>query len=701
MIKRNTAETVLIVPAAFADVSRCVEIDKHDWFWLTVGGFIMEQKCDLALGGTYCAECCAETERKNNLKFVSAAFGAAVYVLALAIPFSPVYRFMLYLTAYMLLGVEVLYKAGKSVVQGKIFNENFLMGIATLGAFAIGEYAEGAAVMLFYQIGEFLQEKAVNRSRQSIAALLDIRPESANVIENDMIVNKHPEEVSVGELILVKPGERIPLDGIVTKGRSSIDTSALTGESNPKEAEPGAAVFSGTVNLNGVLTIKVNKLYQDSAVAKILDLVEKAGTKKAPAEKFITRFAKVYTPVVFAAAVLLAVLPPLVVLVLNSGIIVPEKLILPGILSTGSLDIRSLFFKWIYRALVFLVISCPCALVISIPLSFFGGIGRASKNGVLVKGGNYLDALNHVGTVVFDKTGTLTNGVFKVVEIVSSGKMRENEILYLAALAESYSNHPIANSIVKANGGVPADGILEQYREIPGNGVAAKASGKEILVGSADFMMNEGIEPQNPEVHGTAVHVAVDGLYAGYLIISDTVKKDSKETIRQLKRMGIKTAMLTGDKHHTADNIGNELGIDEVYSELLPDEKVEILEKIIKKEDKNKKTLYVGDGINDAPVLARAEVGVAMGALGSDAAIEAADIVLMTDEPGKLITSIEIAGKTGKIVWQNIIFAFAVKILVLVLGAGGIATMWEAVFADVGVALIAVLNSIRLNGKRP
>jgi Cd2+/Zn2+-exporting ATPase len=664
----------------------------------------MREKCDLVLEGINCASCpnCdVKIERKTNLTFIFATIGAAVYAFVLLIPFSPINRFILYLVAYMLLGAGVLFKAGKSIIQGKIFNENFLMGIATLGAFAIGEYAEGVAVMLFYQIGEYLQDKAVNRSRQSIAALLDIKPENANVIENDIIVKKLPETVSIGDLILVKPGERIPLDGIVTKGHSSIDTSALTGESDPMAAEPGTAVFSGTVNLNGVLTIKVNKLYQDSAVAKILDLVERAGTKKAPAEKFIARFAKVYTPVVFAAAVLLAVLPPLVVLVLNSGIIVPEKLILPGILSTGSLDIRSLFFKWIYRALVFLVISCPCALVISIPLSFFGGIGRASKNGVLVKGGNYLDALNHVGTVVFDKTGTLTNGVFKVVEIVSSGKMRENEILYLAALAESYSNHPIANSIVKANGGVPADGILEQYREIPGYGVAAKASGKEILVGSADFMMNEGIEPQNPEVHGTAVHVAVDGLYAGYLIISDTVKKDSKETIRQLKRMGIKTAMLTGDKHHTADNIGNELGIDEVYSELLPDEKVEILEKIIKKEDKNKKTLYVGDGINDAPVLARAEVGVAMGALGSDAAIEAADIVLMTDEPGKLITSIEIAGKTGKIVWQNIIFAFAVKILVLVLGAGGMATMWEAVFADVGVALIAVLNSIRLIGKRP
>jgi len=658
----------------------------------------MREKCELALGGvncTGCENCSVKKERETSLTFIFAAIGAAVYVLVLIIPFSPIYRFILYLAAYLFLGAEVLYKAGKSIFRGKIFDENFLMGIATLGAFAIGEYAEGVAVMLFYQAGEFLQDKAVNRSRRSIAALMDIRPEYANVIENDIIAEKLPEAVAIGELILVKPGERIPLDGIVTKGRSSIDTSALTGESNPKEAEPGAAVFSGTVNLNGVLTIKVNKLYQDSAVAKILDLVEKAGTKKAPAEKFITRFAKVYTPVVIAVAVLLAVLPPLVVLAVNSGINVP------GIPQAVPIDIKALFFKWIYRALVFLVISCPCALVISIPLSFFGGIGRASKNGVLVKGGNYLDALNHVGTVVFDKTGTLTNGVFKVVEIVSSGKMRENEILYLAALAESYSNHPIANSIVKANGGVPAEGMLEQYREIPGYGVAAKASGKEILVGSSGLMRNEGIEPQNPETHGTAVHVAVDGLYAGYLIISDTVKEDSKETIRRLKRMGIRTVMLTGDKGHTADNIGKELGIDEVYSELLPDEKVEILEKIVSKETKNRKTLYVGDGINDAPVLARAEVGVAMGALGSDAAIEAADIVLMTDEPGKLITLIEIAGKTGKIVWQNIILAFVVKILVLVLGAGGIATMWEAVFADVGVALIAVLNSIRLVGKRP
>jgi len=663
----------------------------------------MERKCDLASEGTYCAECCAETEeteRKNNLKFISAAVGAAVYITALVFPFSPILRFLLHLTAYMLLGAEVLYKAGKNVVQGKIFNENFLMGIATLGAFAIGEYAEGVAVMLFYQIGEFFQEKAVDRSRRSIAALLDIRPESANVIENDITVKKHPEEVSIGEHILVKPGERIPLDGIVLKGRSDIDTSALTGESIPKAAESGTAVYSGTVNLSGVLTIKVNKSYQDSAVAKILDLVEKAGAKKARAEKFITRFAKVYTPVVIAAAVLLAVLPPVVVLALNSGVIVPEQLVPPVIQSAASMDTKTLFYKWIYRALVFLVISCPCALVISIPLSFFGGIGRASRNGVLVKGANYLDALNHVGTVVFDKTGTLTNGVFKVVEIVSSGQMREDEILYYAALAESYSNHPIANSIVKAGGGVPAGSAPEQYREIPGYGVSIRASGKEILVGNADLMRNEGIEPQNPETHGTAVHVAVDGLYAGYLVVSDTVKEDSKETIRQLRGMGIKTVMLTGDKNHTAVNIGKELGIDEVHSELLPDEKVDLLERIVSKNAKNRKTLYVGDGINDAPVLARAEVGVAMGALGSDAAIEAADIVLMTDEPGKLITSIEIAGKTRKIVWQNIIFAFAVKILVLVLGAGGIATMWEAVFADVGVALIAVLNSIRLIGKR-
>jgi len=683
-----------LIRAASADVSRYVEIDKHDCLWLTVGGFIMERKCDLALGGTYCAHCCAETERRNSLKFISAAAGAVMYVLALAIPFSPVYRFMLYLAAYILLGAEVLYKAGKSAAQGKIFNENFLMGIATLGAFAIGEYAEGVAVMLFYQIGEFLQEKAVDRSRRSIAALLDIRPESANIIENDMIVKKHPEEVSVGELILVKPGERIPLDGIVTKGRSDIDTSALTGESIPKAAEPGTEVYSGTVNLNGVLTIKVSKTYQDSAVAKILDLVERAGTKKARAEKFITRFARIYTPVVIAAAVLLAVLPPVFVLAFNSGIIAP------GMQPAVTIDAKTLFYKWIYRALVFLVISCPCALVISIPLSFFGGIGRASRNGVLVKGANYLDALNYVGTVVFDKTGTLTNGVFEVVKVVSAGKMPESEILSYAALAESYSNHPIASSIVKANGGVPDGGVMERYTEIPGYGVAVKTSGAEILVGSADLLRDKGIEPQNPKVYGTAVHVAVDGSYAGYLIVADTVKEDAKKTIRQLKSMGIKTVMLTGDKYDTAVNIGNELGIDEIHSELLPDEKVEILDGIVSKNAKNRKTLYVGDGINDAPVLARAEVGVAMGALGSDAAIEAADIVLMTDEPGKLITSIEIAGKTRKTVWQNIILAFAVKTLVLALGAGGIATMWEAVFADVGVALIAVLNSIRLIGKR-
>ena len=546
------------------------------------------------------------------------------------------------------------------------------MGIATIGAFAIGQFPEGVAVLLFYRIGESLQDMAVHRSRKSITQLMDIRPDYANlkIGENEKKIS--PIDVSVGNYIIVKPGEKVPLDGIVTEGNSMVNTSALTGESVPREVETGDTVLGGFINMDGLLTIEVTKGFEESTVSKILKLVEDSGSKKASTENFITKFARYYTPVVVFVALALAIVPPLIV----EGAVLSD---------------------WIYRALVFLVISCPCALVISIPLGFFGGIGGASRHGILVKGGNYLEALNNVDIVVFDKTGTLTKGVFKVTEINTDTGVSKDELLEYAAHAESYSNHPIATSILAAYGKEINKENIENYEEMSGYGVRAKVKGKEILAGNKKFMDREGILYRPVETVGTAIYIAVDGVFAGSIVISDELREDSKDTISMLKAIGVnKTIMLTGDNESVGKKVAGELGIDEVYSELLPDEKVKEIELLSKQKSSKKKLVFVGDGINDAPVLARADIGVAMGGLGSDAAVEAADVVLMTDEPMKLVGAIKIAKRTNRIVWQNILFAIAVKIIILVSGAGGIATMWEAVFADVGVALIAVLNSMRV-----
>ncbi len=582
----------------------------------------------------------------------------------------------IFLVSYLLVGGEVVLKAVKNILKGQIFDENFLMSVATIGAFATRNFPEGVAVMLFYQVGELFQYIAVNRSRRSIKALMDIRPDYANLKVGDEEKTVSPEEINIGDIIIIKPGERVPLDGKVTEGKSMMDTSALTGESVPREVEAGDVVLSGFINKNGLLTVEVTKEFGESTVAKILDLVQNASSKKAPTENFITKFARYYTPVVVFAALALAVIPPLVI---------------PG----------ATFSDWIYRALVFLVISCPCALVISIPLGFFGGIGGASKNGILVKGSNYLEALNSVDTVVFDKTGTLTKGVFKVTKITDYAAAADITLLEAAAYAESYSNHPIALSILKEYTKEYSKEVnkneIEDYEEISGHGIKAKVRGHVILAGNSKLMEKEAIACDETSDEGTAVHVAVDGKYAGLIIISDEIKEDAPKAMKALKDMGIKKlVMLTGDSKTAGTKVGGSLGLDEVHAELLPHQKVEKLEELDKKKSPKGKLVFVGDGINDAPVLARADIGVAMGGLGSDAAIEAADIVLMTDEPTKLVSAIKIARRTRVIVWQNIIFALAVKGVVLFLGAGGIATMWEAVFADVGVAVIAILNAMRV-----
>lgn len=607
----------------------------------------------------------------RKLKLVLAGIGAALFAAAVLFEFSQGIELVLYLGAYLLIGGEVLLTSARHISGGRIFDENFLMSLATIGAFAIGEYSEGVAVMLFYQVGEMFQDMAVNRSRKSIKTLMDIRPDYANLIQSGQLVQVAPEEVEVGAAVLVKPGERVPLDGKIIEGRSMVDTSALTGESVPREVNAGDEILAGFINKNGVLTVEVIKEFGESTVSKILDMVENASSKKSRTENFITRFAGYYTPVVVFAALALAFIPPLVL---------PEEA----------------FSDWLYRALIFLVVSCPCALVISIPLGFFGGIGGASKNGVLIKGSNYLEALNNVDTIVFDKTGTLTKGVFKVTEVEAASGTSEEELLKYAAYAESYSVHPIALSILKAYGEEINSSEISGYEEIAGLGVRAVAFGRKITAGNARMMEAEGIEYDSPDTIGTVVHLVVDGAYAGYIVISDELKTDAEKAVRLLKASGIKnTVMLTGDARAVGEKVASRLGLDEVYSELLPDQKVERLEELKSRNPKSK-VAFVGDGINDAPVLARADVGVAMGGLGSDAAIEAADIVLMTDEPSKIAAAIRIAKKTRRIVWQNIIFAMSIKAVVLLLGAWGLATMWEAVFADVGVALIAVLNSIRV-----
>jgi Cd2+/Zn2+-exporting ATPase len=614
-----------------------------------------------------------QAEENNKWNIIKLVIGGAIFAAGIILNLQSGLELTLFLISYVIVGGSVLLRAIKGIFQGQIFSEHFLMSIATMGAFFVGEYPEGVAVMLFYLVGELFQNMAVDHSRKSISALMDIRPDYANLKAGEELKKVSPEEVNIGDIIVVKPGEKVPLDGKVIEGTSMVDTSALTGESVPRELEPGKDALSGFINMNGVLTIQVTKDYGESTVSKILDLVQNASSRKAPTENFITKFARYYTPAVVFAALALAVVPPLII----EG---------------------ATFSDWVYRALVFLVVSCPCALVISIPLGFFGGIGGASKRGILVKGSNYLEALNDVETVVFDKTGTLTKGVFKVTETNPQEGYTKKELIEYAAYAESYSGHPIALSIISAYNGDIDDNRIENYEEIAGYGVKVNINGKEVLAGNANLMTRGNIHYHHDvETLGTLVHVAINKKYAGNIVISDEIKEDSARAIRELKTLGVKkTVMLTGDLKTVGDKIGKELGLDEVYSELLPADKVSKLEMLDGEKTQKGKLVFVGDGINDAPVLARADIGIAMGGLGSDAAIEAADIVIITDEPSKIASAIKIAKRTKNIVYQNIVLALVVKLIFLVLGAFGIATMWEAVFADTGVALLAILNAIRV-----
>lgn len=598
-------------------------------------------------------------------------FGAAVLATAVLLSLNNEWlQIALFIISYIIVGGDVVKRAVKNIFKGQVFDENFLMSIATIGAFFIGEYPEGVAVMLFYQVGELFQSYAVGKSRKSIASLMDIRPDYANVKKGDELVKVDPDEVQIGDIIVIKAGEKIPLDGKVIEGSSMIDTSALTGESVPREVEVGSDILSGCININGVITAEVTKEFGESTVSKILDLVENASSKKSNSEQFITKFARYYTPVVVIIAVFLAIIPPLVI----DG---------------------ATFSDWIYRALAFLVVSCPCALVISIPLSFFGGIGGASKKGVLVKGSNYLEALAETEIVVFDKTGTLTKGVFNVQEIHPEGVSKE-ELLELTAHAESYSNHPISLSLKRAYSKEIDNGRISDVEEISGHGVIATVDGKKVMAGNIKLMKMMDIPYFKGELIGTIVHVAVNNKYIGYIVIADEVKEDSAQAIKELKAANIKqTVMLTGDNKSIGSKVAKELGLDKVYAELLPADKVEKLEELFSQKSKKGKLAFVGDGINDAPVLARADIGIAMGGLGSDAAIEAADVVIMTDEPSKIATTMKISKKTLKIAHQNIVFAIGIKIIVLILSAFGITTMWAAIFADVGVTIIAVLNAFR------
>ena len=597
--------------------------------------------------------------------------GAAVLATAVLLSLNNEWlQIALFIISYIIVGGDVVKRAVKNIFKGQVFDENFLMSIATIGAFFIGEYPEGVAVMLFYQVGELFQSYAVGKSRKSIASLMDIRPDYANVKKGDELVKVDPDEVQIGDIIVIKAGEKIPLDGKVIEGSSMIDTSALTGESVPREVEVGSDILSGCININGVITAEVTQEFGESTVSKILDLVENASSKKSNSEQFITKFARYYTPVVVIIAVFLAIIPPLVI----DG---------------------ATFSDWIYRALAFLVVSCPCALVISIPLSFFGGIGGASKKGVLVKGSNYLEALAETEIVVFDKTGTLTKGVFNVQEIHPEGVSKE-ELLELTAHAESYSNHPISLSLKRAYSKEIDNGRISDVEEISGHGVIATVDGKKVMVGNIKLMKMMDIPYFKGELIGTIVHVAVNNKYIGYIVIADEVKEDSAQAIKELKAANIKqTVMLTGDNKSIGSKVAKELGLDKVYAELLPVDKVEKLEELFSQKSKKGKLAFVGDGINDAPVLARADIGIAMGGLGSDAAIEAADVVIMTDEPSKIATTMKISKKTLKIAHQNIVFVIGIKIIVLILSAFGITTMWAAIFADVGVTIIAVLNAFR------
>lgn len=578
-------------------------------------------------------------------------------------------QFVIYLVPYLIIGYDIVYKAVRNISHGQVFDENFLMMVATVGAFGVQEFSEAVAVMLFYQVGELFQSYAVGKSRQSISAMMDICPEYANIEQNGVLTQVDPDDVEVGDIIVIKPGERIPLDGVVIEGESLVDTAALTGESVPRSAKAGDEIISGCVNGSGTLKVKVTKEFDDSTVAKILELVENASSKKAKVENFITKFAKYYTPVVTIGAVVLALVPPLV---LGGG-----------------------FAEWIQRACIFLVISCPCALVISVPMGFFGGIGAASKVGVLVKGSNYLEAVAEMTTIVFDKTGTLTKGEFKVAQIQPQG-MTETELLEIAALGEGYSTHPIANSIREDYGKTPDMKRTENANEIAGHGISITVDNKAVLIGNEKLMKKEGIAYTPCQSCGTVVYVACDGKFAGTLVISDTVKDGAKEAISAMKQVGVKKCvMLTGDRKEAAMEVAKELGIDEVHAELLPADKVAQVERLLREKPKKEKLAFVGDGINDAPVLTRADIGIAMGSMGSDAAIEAADVVLMDDDVRKIASIVRISRKTLLIVKQNIVFALGVKAIVLLLGAFGAANMWEAVFADVGVSVIAILNSMR------
>ena len=607
--------------------------------------------------------------KKDLIKII---LSAILFLVALINPFNSEFiAKILYIISYLIVGLEIVLKAIKNIFKGKIFDEHFLMSIATIGAFIIGEYPEAVAVMLFYQIGELFQDYAVDKSKESITSLMNIRPDYANIKVNSEIKKVSPEKINIGDEIIVKPGEKIPLDGVIIEGKSFIDTSALTGESVPKRVQENDEVLSGVINQNGILTIKVTKSFSNSTVSKILDLVENASSKKSRSENFISKFAKYYTPIVVISAVLLAIIPPVF---------------------TQMTD----FSEWVYRALSFLVVSCPCALVISIPLGFFGGIGGASKIGVLVKGSNYLELLSKAEIMVFDKTGTLTKGIFEVQKI-KTVDISEDELLYYAAYAESNSNHPIANSIKKEYGKEIDVSKIQDMQEIPGKGIHVKVDGKDVLVGNDKLFELENVEFNN--VHNeiaTIIYIAINKKYKGYILISDVIKEDAKKFISRLKSSNVrKSVMLTGDRKEVGEAVSKELGIDEVYYELLPNEKVEKVEELMKQKSKDGKLVFVGDGINDAPVLAISDIGIAMGGLGSDAAIEASDIVIMTDELLKIEKTMKISKKTLRIVKQNIVFAIGVKILVLVLSALGISTMWEAVFADVGVSVIAVINSLR------
>ena len=616
-----------------------------------------------------------EIKDGNNKKITRIVLGAVLFGLCIILPrvlkASLYVRLAVMIVAYTVLGYDVVIKAVKNIFKGRVFDENFLMSLSSIGAFCIGEYFEAIAVMLLYQVGEFFQDAAVERSRRSIVELMDIRPDYATVIRDGEKAVVSPDTVSVGELIVIKPGEKIPLDGIVVEGKSMVDTKALTGESVPKSISENDEVLSGFINQSGVLTVRVTKTLGESAVSKIIDLVENASARKAPAENFITKFAGYYTPAVTLFAVILAIIPPL--------------------LFNGE------WTAWIHRSFVFLVISCPCALVISIPLTFFAGIGAASKHGVLVKGGNYLEALSSVNTVVFDKTGTLTRGTFKVTKILAAENFKKEEILEYAAKAEYYSSHPIAKSVILAYGKKVDRKFIKEYKEISGMGISAEINERHILVGNAKLMETEEIEYIPCNETGTKVYIAVDKRYAGYILIDDELKTDSKKTIDELKRIGVrKTVMLTGDDESIGRAVSSELGIDECYARLLPDQKVEKIELYCDGKWSQGKLAFVGDGINDAPVLARADVGIAMGGLGSDAAVEAADVVLMTDETYKLVEAIKIAKITKRTVVQNIVFTLFIKCVFLWLGAFGLVGMWAAVFGDVGVALIAILNAMRI-----